>query len=125
MLNKFKYSILLLLFLIIVNPITTSATLLEGAPTKSKLETKGRLDYITAEQQAELNRIRTKVERGEMLSDKDKQILREINNTVAKAKLGEEKFNELQSLMSKRKAHKELTPEEESRVKELLKELQS
>lgn len=109
--------------LISLNSLTTEATTINIVPTKSNLESKSRLKYITPKQQGELDRIRSKVESGEMLSEKDKQILREINNTVVKAKLGEEKYKEFTNLINKRKKHIELTDDEECRLKILLEEL--
>lgn len=80
-------------------------------------------DLLNDAQKNQLKSIRDKVEKGEPLTEEDKKALFELKDAIAKAKLGEEKFNKFKALIEKKKNHEELTDEEKQELKSYFKEL--
>lgn len=74
-------------------------------------------------QKKQLETIREKVQKGEPLTDEDKNILFELKDAIAKAKLGEEKFNKFKALMEKKKKNRDLSDDEKKELKGYFKEL--
>lgn len=79
--------------------------------------------YVHGENKEELKRIKEKLEGYEILSQEEKDYVRQCYLDMIRNKLGEEKFNEYCKLIEKRNGTAEFTQPERFRLYQLEKEL--
>lgn len=124
--KNYTLTVLVLLLLQLFTAIPTKISLYTYSPPNSKnTNQKSTLDLLSPAQKNEIDRIRFKVEKGEKLTEEDRKILIDINNYVARLKLGDEKFEEFSSLMKKKKSQDGLTSEEENKLKTFITQIQT
>jgi len=76
--------------------------------------------YLSSEQKKQLDECKKCIEKGDKLTDAQKQALHEMVDCIIKGKLGEEKYKDFNSLMDKKNKGTKLTEDEEKKLKEYI-----